>query len=126
MENLFDIFLKVLRAIEVLKAEIVQQGQFNLIHFKSGLKIDFIVRKVSPHSIEEFKRRSKVSFWDGAEVYLASPEDIILKKLEFFRMGGSEKHLKDIRGILSESTLDTPYLEIWIEKLSLRKEWEKI
>lgn len=55
---------------EILKDEIVNRGQFNLIHHESGLKIDLIMRKLSPHSIEEFKRRKKISFWKGFEAYI--------------------------------------------------------
>jgi hypothetical protein len=79
--------------LDILKSEIVHRGQFNLIHQDSGLKIDIMICKETEHAISEFNRRRKVSFWNGNEVYLASPEDIIIKKLDFFRQGGSEKHL---------------------------------
>jgi hypothetical protein len=111
---------------EILKAEIVSRGQFNLIHHESGLKIDLIVRKQSPHSIEEFKRRQKVSFWHGFEATLASPEDVILKKLEYYRDGGSEKHITDIRGILANTKIDQAYLENWVVKLGLKEVWGKV
>ncbi|MEM6275171.1 MAG: nucleotidyl transferase AbiEii/AbiGii toxin family protein [Myxococcota bacterium] len=112
--------------IEVLRAEWVQKGQFNLIHHESGLKIDVIIRKSSEHAVEEFARRRRVPFIGDAKVVMASPEDVILKKLSYFREGGSEKHLTDIRGILAEADLDQPYLERWLEALSLRREWDKI
>ncbi|MEQ1666176.1 MAG: DUF6036 family nucleotidyltransferase [Bdellovibrionales bacterium] len=111
---------------EVLKAEIVSRGQFNLIHQGSGLKIDIMLRKTSEHSAEEFERRQRVPFVEGVQVYMACPEDIIIKKLDYYRQGGSEKHLRDIRGILSESAVDSEYLNTWIEKLSLSREWKKI
>lgn len=109
--------------LELMQAEIVHQGQFNLIHHDSGLKIDLVIRKNTEHAICEFSRKRRVPFWQGSEVFLASPEDIIIKKLEYYRLGGSEKHLKDIRGILAETELDEVYLTGWIEKLSLNKEW---
>ncbi len=111
---------------EVLKSEIVNRGQFNLIHHESGLKIDFMIRKISAHSVEEFKRRKKVPFWKGIHVYLATPEDIIIKKLNFYREGGSEKHIRDIRGILAETELDQVYLKNWIDQLGYTQEWEKV
>lgn len=110
--------------LEVLKAETTHRGQFNLIHHQSGLKIDLMIRKLSDHATEEFQRRRKVPFWQGTEIYLASPEDIILKKLDFYRQGGSEKHISDIRGILTESEIDKPYLEKWIRELGLEREWK--
>jgi hypothetical protein len=111
---------------DILKDEIVNRGQFNLIHHESGLKIDVIVRKQSPHSIEEFKRRKKISFWKGFEAFIASPEDVIIKKLDFFREGGSEKHITDIRGILASTELDRAYLEKWIQSLGLETVWQKV
>lgn len=111
---------------EILKAEIVSRGQFNLIHHDSGLKIDVLVRKQSPHAIEEFKRRQKISFWQGFEASIASPEDVIIKKLEYYREGGSEKHITDIRGILANTEMDSTYLESWIRRLGLDEAWGKV
>jgi hypothetical protein len=59
-------------------------------------------------------------------VYIAAPENIILKKLDYYREGGAEKHLTDIREILAGSNADTGYLHVWIEKLGLNNEWKKI
>jgi hypothetical protein len=111
---------------DILKDEIVNRGQFNLIHHESGLKIDVIVRKQSPHSIEEFKRRQKISFWKGFEAYIASPEDVIIKKLDYYRQGGSEKHIVDIRGILASSEIDQEYLYKWLSQLGLIDHWKRI
>ncbi|OFZ13969.1 MAG: hypothetical protein A2Z20_10055 [Bdellovibrionales bacterium RBG_16_40_8] len=60
------------------------------------------------------------------EVYIAAPENIILKKLDYYREGGAEKHLTDIREILAGSKVDNEYLQLWIDKLGLKAEWEKI
>ena len=111
---------------EILKDEIINRGQFNLLHHDSGLKIDVILRKQSPHAIEEFRRRKKISFWKGFEAYIASPEDVIIKKLDYYREGGSEKHLTDIRGILASSELDRVYLQGWIKSLGLDTAWKKV
>ena len=111
---------------EILRSEVIHRGQFNLIHHESGLKVDILIRKDSPHSKLEFTRRRKLPFWEGAEAYIASPEDVIIKKLSYFREGGSDKHLKDIRGILSETPLDQNYLQHWIADLRLEKEWIQV
>lgn len=111
---------------EILRAEIVSRGQFNLIHHDTGLKINVIIRKASPHAIEEFKRRRKISFWKNFEAQIASPEDVILKKLEFYREGSSEKHLTDNRGILANTPVDRAYLEHWITALGLEKAYKNI
>jgi len=112
--------------LEVLKPEIIHRGQFNLIHSKSGLKVDIIVRKLSPHAEVEFGRRKLLPFWEAREVFVASAEDVIIKKLDYFREGGSEKHLKDIRGILCDTVLDMSYLLHWIKELSLEKYWLQV
>jgi hypothetical protein len=112
--------------LEILKDEVTKRGQFNLIHQSSGIKVDVVLTKNTEFSLSEFGRRKKVKFLPNLEVTIASPEDIILKKLDFFRQGGSEKHLEDIRGILTETKIDQDYLNLWILKLGLSQEWEKI
>jgi hypothetical protein len=49
------------------------------------------------------------------------PENVIIKKMEFYKMGGSDKHLRDITGILktSESLIDFRYIEEGDKKLFL-------
>lgn len=111
---------------EVISNEMARLGQFNLVHMKSGLKIDMILRKTSPHALEEFKRRRRISFTPRLSAFVASPEDIIIKKLAYYREGGSEKHLVDIRGIVGQNRLDDVYLQKWISELRLEKEWQKI
>lgn len=126
LDSLFSLNEFYIPPREVLTSEIVNRGQFNLIHHETGIKIDFMIRKNGEHARAEFDRRKKSAFWPGFEVYLASPEDVIIKKLDFFREGGSEKHLRDIRGILAHSKTDITYLEFWINKLGLSHEWEKV
>jgi hypothetical protein len=52
----------------------------------------------------------------------------ILRKLEYFREGGSEKHLRDIRGMLevSGAQIDRQLLEQWIARLGLAAEWTRV
>lgn len=126
LEALFPLVEFYCPPIEILRAEAVSRGQFNLIHQESGLKIDIMLRKATDHSLEEFERRQQVPFIEGEMVFIARPEDIIIKKLDFYRQGGSEKHLRDIRGILAESQIDNQYLAQWIEKLNLSREYKKI
>lgn len=59
---------------------------------------------------------------------LAAPEDVILKKLEYFKMGGSEKHLRDIAGMMKVQAdrVDNEYLSSWITRLGLSAEWQLV
>jgi len=58
----------------------------------------------------------------------ASPEDVILKKMEYYKEGGSEKHLRDITGILkiSGEKIDRPYIVSWAERMGVIEIWEAI
>jgi hypothetical protein len=61
-------------------------------------------------------------------VTFASPEDVIIKKLVFFQEGGSEKHLRDIRGVLAVmgDGIDRDYIDKWISALGLTAEWSAV
>lgn len=61
-------------------------------------------------------------------MWVAPPEYVILRKLEFFREGGSEKHLRDIRAMLriSGELLDARWLDGWLHQLGLLREWERV
>ncbi len=83
------------------------------------------MRKSSPHSICEFGRRVRKEFLPGIEGWVASPEDVIIKKLAYYHEGRSEKHLLDIRGVLLHTHVDLAYVEHWVSALNLGTHWEK-
>ena len=90
-----------------------------------NLPLDVIVIKSDPHSKEEFQRRCKMPFGEEDEVFTATPEDVIIKKLIYFRECASEKHITDIQGILANQKIDQNYLDRWIKELHLENEWKK-
>ena len=53
---------------------------------------------------------------------------MILRKLEYFREGKSEKHLRDIRGMLevSPAQIDRAFIDQWIARLGLDAEWDRV
>lgn len=112
--------------VEVIAQEVVNRRQFNVMDIQSGLKIDFIIRRADSHSIEEFSRRRRVSFLPGFDVFIAAPEDVILKKLLYFREGRSQKHLADIRSVLALTPLDSSYIARWVAALGLDREWAEL
>jgi len=65
---------------------------------------------------------------DGLSAWFAAPEDVILNKLIFFQLGGIEKHLRDIAGIIKvkQGELDLAYIEHWSEKLNVASEWSLV
>jgi hypothetical protein len=103
-------------------------GMFNIIHPGSGLKIDVIVPKASGFDQERLKRARNVKLEQGFTVRMTSPEDIILKKLEWRTLGGGERHLQDIAGILKVSwaQLDVPYIERNADSLGVRALWNEV
>ena len=106
--------------------EFSHRGQFNLLHTQSGLKIDIVVQKSTAHGIAEFERRRQVEILPGLVAWIASPEDLIIAKLRYFREGESDKHLRDIRGILAQTPVDEMYLEGWTQSLQLTEQWQKV
>lgn len=111
---------------EVIAAEAARTvgGHFNLIHGPSALKADVYVAGIDELHGWALPRRRQVSV--GREVlWIAPPEYVILRKLQYYRDGGSEKHLRDIRRILavSRSLLDRPEIERWVGRLGIGREW---
>ena len=102
------------------------KSQFNVIDERGIWKVDFIIRKDRPFSFEEFARRRLTTIL-GIPVYAATPEDILIAKLEWAKMGESERQLIDASGILEiqRENLDVGYIERWVAALALGKEWER-
>jgi hypothetical protein len=99
--------------------------QFNIIHIPAGLKIDVMLPKQTEYAIREQQRATRLTDPDGLSAVFATPEDVILNKLIFFQIGGSEKHLRDIGGILKvkASGVDRGYITEWAAKLGVAEEW---
>ena len=122
----FDVTTYYVPPYEILVDAFTNRGMFNLIHLPSAFKVDLVVQKRSAHSVAELARRRRVDLLPGLEAFIGAPEDIIVKKLVYFREGGSEKHLRDIQGILARTTLDHDYIQHWVKALALSEEWAKV
>jgi len=113
---------------EVIADELAreQHGQFNIIHTGSGMKADFFTANQDELHAWAFRNIRQYSI-GGQTIRLAPPEYVIIRKLEYFREGGSEKHLRDIRGMLAVSgdLLDRAVLGGWINRRGLKAEWQK-
>lgn len=104
------------------------EGQFNVIHPSTGFKIDFVIRKNEPFDDSRFSRIKRLKATEDTVASFASPEDVIIKKMQYYKTGGSEKHLRDITGILkvSKEMIDYGYIEKWAKKLELSDVWQAI
>ena len=78
---------------------------FNLIHHQSQFKADIYLAARDPLHSWALEHRRRIDL-AGAGAWIAPPEYVILRKLEFLREGGSDKHLRDIRFILAATPLD--------------------
>jgi hypothetical protein len=104
-----------------------RRGHFNIIHPESGLKADFYLANRDELHLWAFQNSKSYALAEQA-ITLAPPEYVIIRKLEFFREGGSEKHLRDIRSMLaiSGSLIDQKALQTWIERRGLSREWSQV
>ncbi|HWE94836.1 MAG TPA: hypothetical protein VG269_12800 [Tepidisphaeraceae bacterium] len=103
-------------------------AQFNVLHPSSGNKIDFMIARRDAWGVGQLSRRQRTQLLPGREGYAARPEDIIIAKMLYYQEGGSEKHLRDIAGILKVSgdIVDRKYVDEWAERLSLADIWRAI
>lgn len=115
-------------SIEAARKAARDHFTFNIIHPASGLKVDVIIAGPSDFDRSRLSRGVRLPAGADFEVTFASAEDVIIKKLEFFREGGSEKHLRDIAGIfkVQGARIDRRYLADWIGRLGLDAEWRLI
>ena len=105
-----------------------QTGQFNVLHPESGTKVDFMMARADAWGREQLARRRRRQLTPHCEAYAAGPEDIIIAKLLYYREGGSEKHLRDITGILKirGQEVDRSYVARWAAELGVVEIWEHV
>lgn len=113
---------------DMIREAIRTHSQFNIIHPASGLKIDVMIRRDTAFDQSRFSRLRRIQPDKTFDANFAAPEDVIIKKMEFYKEGGSEKHLRDITGILKVSgeAVDRAYIADWAERLGLTEIWDAV
>ena len=110
---------------QMIRDAIDHQAAFNLIHLETAFKVDVFVRSQRPFDRAQFARRQKRSLADQPEsqAFVASLEDTILAKLEWYRLGGevSERQWRDVVGVwrACSAQLDYAYLQKWAAQLGI-------
>jgi len=110
---------------EMMSDAIEHQSSFNLIHYETAFKVDVFIRKSRAFDQMQLERRRKSVIATDPEqsVYVTSPEDVILSKLEWYRLGGevSERQWRDTLGVLKTRAgeLDLNYLHKWAQELKV-------
>jgi len=113
---------------EAIRDAIRRRFQFNVVHPASGNKIDFMFPRDDEWGRAQMARRHRVRLLPDREGYAAAPEDVILGKLLYFAEGGSDKHLRDIVGMLrvSSDQIDRSDVEAWARKLGVEDVWAAV
>lgn len=111
--------------VEAIRDAIHRRSSFNFIHLETMFKVDIFVPKQRPFEQAQFERRAKhvVSTDPERTAYVSSAEDIVLAKLEWYRVGGevSERQWRDVLGVLrvQGERLDWAYLREWAAALGV-------
>jgi hypothetical protein len=113
---------------DTVKNAIKNKSQFNIIHPASGLKIDIVISKEDDFDKSRFNRSKRVTPVEAIRAKFASPEDVIIMKMKYYKEGESEKHLRDIASIMkiSGDEIDKSYIELWVNKFSLSDIWNTV
>ena len=113
---------------ETIHLEIAREqgGHFNAIHADTGFKADFYLAGREELHAWAFRHARRMEY-RGEPLLVAPPEYVIVRKLEYFREGGSEKHLRDIRSMLkvSHDQIDRAALGDWIARQGVTEQWKQ-
>jgi hypothetical protein len=113
-------------ADEVAIADAVRSGRsFNVIHMPTAFKVDIYGLTNDAFAQEEMRRRRRESLQSEpiVEAFVATPEDVVLSKLRWYRDGGevSDRQWGDVLGVLrvQQGRLDQAYMRMWAKRLGV-------
>jgi hypothetical protein len=108
---------------DMMRDAIEQHRCFNLIHYETAFKVDIFIRRPRGFDQMQLERRVLAVIATDPErsIYVVSPEDIVLAKLEWYRLGEevSDRQWRDILGVLKTRAgeLELAYLQKWAGEL---------
>jgi hypothetical protein len=110
-----------------ISSALEEVSMFNIVHKETGFKVDFWILKSDEYSQESFERRKWYPY-QGTEICLATPEDMIITKLEWYKMSDIDKHYFDALGIyrVQKGELGMEYISKWCERKSIGELWEEL
>jgi predicted nucleotidyltransferase len=117
---------------QTIRRAIETRRSFNAIHFDSAFKVDVFIPKEGGIAQQQLARRrmEEVAPEQGAVIYVATAEDMVLAKLLWYQSGGgvSEIQWTDVLGMIrvQGEHLDADYLREWASQLGIRDLLERI
>lgn len=113
--------------VEVIAEESSRRahGHFNVSHHQTAMRADVYLPGDDPLTAWALQHPVSRTI-DGDEVQVAPIEAVIVSKLRYYKMGKSDRHLRDIHQMLriSPDLIDTPLIERWVGRLGVLPEWE--
>lgn len=109
---------------EMIRSAIQRRSFFNIVHLESMFKVDIFIPRQRLFDRNQLSRRQETNIGEEQiSLFILSPEDTVLAKLEWYRMGNeiSDRQWRDILGVLmiQEDGLDHPYLRRMADKLGV-------
>ena len=110
---------------QAIRQAIDAKRHFNLIHIETGFKVDLFVAKAGGFDERQLERRhlEVVTSEPERKAYVATPEDTIIAKLNWYRLGNeiSDRQWQDVIGVIKVQggRLDLIYLRQWAKNLNV-------
>ena len=105
---------------EMVRNSVATRRMFNLIPLAGGTKVDVIPLRDEPFEIACFARRRRL-VTDGIDVFVETPEDVIVSQLQWAKESLSPRQLADVRALLATAPdLDMEYIDGWVQRLGLQ------
>lgn len=117
---------------DMITDAIRRRSSFNIIHLRTMFKIDIFILKEREFDEIALRRKREDTLSDASrlKLFISSPEDIILYKLEWYKLGDhvSERQIEDVKNIflVQAKNLDMNYIKLWAERLDVKKILDKL